>query len=55
VVVAAVERGYFGPNSNVTLDDIAEEMGLSTSSVWEHLSKAKKQVFADVVPDADTR
>jgi predicted DNA binding protein len=47
-LLVAQELGYFGPNDGATLEDIAAELDLSTSSVWEHLSKATEQVINEV-------
>ncbi|NHX36736.1 MULTISPECIES: helix-turn-helix domain-containing protein [Halolamina] len=47
-LLVAQELGYFGPNEGATLEDIAAELDLSTSSVWEHLSKATEQVIGQV-------
>lgn len=47
-LLIAQELGYFGPDGDATLEDIAAELDLSTSSVWEHLSKAIEQVIGQV-------
>ena len=47
-LLVAQELGYFGPNGGGTLEDIGAELDLSTSSVWEHLSKATEQVIGQV-------
>lgn len=47
-LLVAQELGYFGPDGDATLDDIAAELDLSTSSVWEHVSKATEQVIDHV-------
>lgn len=52
VFFVAVEHDYFSLDEDVTLEELAAELDLSTSSVWEHLSRAKEKILSSVASDA---
>lgn len=52
VFFLAMEHDYFSLDADVTLEELAAELDLSTSSVWEHLSRAKEKILVSVANDA---
>lgn len=48
VLEAALQHGYYDPDSEVTTETIGEELDLHQSTVWEHLSKAENAVLTEV-------
>lgn len=55
VLLTAIEQGYYGPNSNASLDDIAGVVGIARTTAWEHLARAERKVMAEVGASLDAR
>ena len=51
VFLAAIAHGYFDIDSETTLETVADDVGLSTSAVWEHLARAKQKILTHVAAD----
>lgn len=51
VFLAAMAHDYFHIDSDTTLEAVADEVDLSTSAVWEHLTRAKQKILAHVAAD----
>lgn len=51
VFFVALDYDYFSLDEDVTLEELAAELDLSTSSVWEHLSRAKEKILKSVAND----
>lgn len=51
VFLTAIEQEYFAMNSDANLESLAEDLDLSTSAVWEHLSRAKHKILTAVATD----
>ena len=45
VLELAVRRGYYEERSNVTLKQLADEMGIARSTIGEHLKRAESEVM----------
>lgn len=52
-VSLAKELGYYDPDSSVELDDIANEMGISSSALSQRLQRAKANVFRQLTTECD--
>ncbi|MFB6094641.1 MAG: helix-turn-helix domain-containing protein [Halanaeroarchaeum sp.] len=48
VLSVAIESGYYDGDLDVSVADVADRMGLATSTTWEHLAKAEETVMAEV-------
>ncbi|GAB3310525.1 helix-turn-helix domain-containing protein [Haloplanus salinarum] len=48
VFETALESGYYSDDEKTTLEDLAEEIGLHQTTVWEHLSKAENTILTEV-------
>lgn len=64
VLATAIAVGYYDHGSSVGVEDVADELGLGSTTVWEHLSRAESSVmnalfdrFADwgITPDHHAR
>lgn len=44
----ALSLGYYESNSNVTTEDVAAELDVHQSTVWEHLKKAENTILTTV-------
>ena len=51
VLSHAVRRGYYGQDSDVTLRELAEELGMARSTLGEHLQRAEYEIMRMVVDD----
>lgn len=51
VFLTAIANDYFALGSDANLELIADELDLSTSAVWEHLSRAKYKILNSVASD----
>lgn len=51
VFLTAMEYDYFAMHSDADLETLADELDLSTSVVWEHLSRAKHKILSAVASD----
>jgi predicted DNA binding protein len=45
VLATAIAIGYYDHERGVGVEDVAEEVGLSSTTVWEHLSRAESTVM----------
>nr|WP_272904722.1 helix-turn-helix domain-containing protein [Halobacterium sp. TGN-42-S1] len=48
VVAVAVDLGYYEVPRTATLDDVAAEVGVASSTVSDHLRKAESAVMASL-------
>ncbi|MFB6270230.1 MAG: helix-turn-helix domain-containing protein [Halobacterium sp.] len=48
VLALATDAGYYDEGSDVTVEDIADELGLAQTTTWEHLSRAEEKVMSEV-------
>ena len=51
VVSLAIKRGYYDPNSNVKLKDLADELGMARSTLGEHIKRAEYEIMKKVRDD----
>jgi DNA-binding CsgD family transcriptional regulator len=51
VLELAVRRGYYEDGSEVTLKQLADEMGIARSTIGEHLKRAESEVVKKAVND----
>jgi len=51
VLSHAVRRGYYEPDSNVTLREMAEELGMARSTLGEHLQRVEQEIMGLVADD----
>lgn len=45
----AIESGYYGVDRDTTVDEIAEKLGVSRTTAWEHLARAEAKVMGELV------
>lgn len=45
VLATAIATGYYDHRGGVGIEDIADELGLGSTTVWEHLSRAESTVM----------
>lgn len=45
----AIDSGYYGVDRETTVDGIAEELGISRTTAWEHLARAEAKVMGELV------
>ncbi|MFC7135604.1 helix-turn-helix domain-containing protein [Halobaculum litoreum] len=43
-----MRAGYYGHEKSAGIEDIAEELGIGTTTTWEHLARAEGKVMADL-------
>ena len=51
VLELAVRRGYYEDGSEITLKQLADELGIARSTIGEHLKRAESEVVKKVVND----
>ncbi len=51
VVSLAINRGYYDPDSNVKLKDLADELGMARSTLGEHIKRAEYEIMKKVRDD----
>ncbi len=51
VISLAIKRGYYDPNSNVKLKDLADELGMARSTLGEHIKRAEYEIMKKVGDD----
>ena len=51
VLELAVRRGYYDDNSEVTLKQLADELGIARSTIGEHLKRAESETVKRAVSD----
>ncbi len=54
---AAIAAGYYGHEKDASVEDVATELGVGTTTAWEHLARAEGKMMADLGEflDAGTR
>ncbi len=55
VLLAAVNLGYYGPNSSASIKDIAQSIGIAPTTAWEHLARAEQKVMTGVATSLNTQ
>lgn len=45
VLEAAIELGYYGPDSDAAIEDIGDELDIASTTAWEHLTRAERKVM----------
>lgn len=45
---AAIGAGYYGHEKDAGVEDIADELGIGTTTAWEHLARAEGKVMDDL-------
>lgn len=45
---AAIRAGYYGHERDASVEDVADELGIGTTTAWEHLARAEGKVMADL-------
>lgn len=51
VLELAVRRGYYEDGSEVTLKQLADQLGIARSTIGEHLKRAESEVVKKAVSD----
>ena len=51
VVSHAVKRGYYQSDSEVTLRELADELGMARSTLGEHLQRAEEEIMKMAADD----
>ncbi|MFC7096906.1 helix-turn-helix domain-containing protein [Halobaculum marinum] len=44
----AIRAGYYGHEKTAGVEDVAEELGIGTTTAWEHLARAEGKVMNDL-------
>ncbi len=44
----AVDTGYYGVDRETTVEEIADELGVSQTTAWEHLARAEAKVMEEI-------
>ena len=53
VLSHAVRRGYYKLDCDITLRELADELGMARSTLGEHLQRAEQEIMKEVVEDMD--
>ena len=53
VLSHAVRRGYYKLDCDITLRELADELGMARSTLGEHLQRAEQEIMKAVVEDMD--
>ena len=53
VLELAVSRGYYEDGSEVTLKQLADELGIARSTIGEHLKRAESEVIKKTIKDSN--
>ena len=53
VLELAVSRGYYEDGSEVTLKQLADELGIARSTIGEHLKRAESEVIKKAIKDSN--
>jgi predicted DNA binding protein len=48
VLGAAIELGYYQPRREAGVEEIAAQVGIATTTAWEHLARAEAKVMAEI-------
>lgn len=44
----AIDTGYYGVDHETTVEEIADELGVSQTTAWEHLARAEEKVMDEI-------
>ncbi|WP_435157193.1 helix-turn-helix domain-containing protein [Haladaptatus sp. DFWS20] len=58
VLGTAIELGYYRPKKGTSIEDIADTVGIASTTAWEHLARAEAKVMEEVgnrLSSVDTR
>lgn len=47
-LAVAVGSGYYGHDRDAGVEDVADELGIGTTTAWEHLSRAEGKLMAEL-------
>ena len=53
VLELAVSRGYYEDDSEITLKQLADELGIARSTIGEHLKRAESEVIKKAIKDSN--
>jgi len=53
VLLTAIERGYYGPKSATSIEEIAQIVGIAPTTAWEHLARAEQKIMAEIGSSLD--
>lgn len=48
VLATAIELGYYRAKKDTSIEDISEEVGIASTTAWEHLVRAEQKVMAEI-------
>lgn len=48
VLSTAIHEGYYRDNDEITIEELADIVGLASSTTWEHLQRAEQKVMEEV-------
>ncbi|NEU58813.1 helix-turn-helix domain-containing protein [Halorussus sp. MSC15.2] len=48
VLKTAIDRGYYRPKTDVTIEDISDAVGIAPTTTWEHLAQAEHKVMDQI-------
>ncbi|WP_458186820.1 helix-turn-helix domain-containing protein [Haladaptatus sp. NG-WS-4] len=48
VLGTAIELGYYRPKKETSIEDIADAVGIASTTAWEHLARAEAKVMDEV-------
>ncbi|WP_266080199.1 helix-turn-helix domain-containing protein [Haladaptatus caseinilyticus] len=48
VLGTAIELGYYQPKKGTSIEDIADAVGIASTTAWEHLARAETKVMEEV-------
>ncbi|MCO8246405.1 MULTISPECIES: helix-turn-helix domain-containing protein [unclassified Haladaptatus] len=48
VLGTAIELGYYRPKKETSIEDIADAVGIASTTAWEHLARAETKVMEEV-------
>ncbi len=47
-LATAIESGYYGTDRETTVEEMADELDVSTTTAWEHLVRAEAKVMTEI-------
>jgi predicted DNA binding protein len=48
VLATAIAMGYYGPASDTAIEEVADSVGVASTTAWEHLARAERKVMAEL-------
>ncbi|WP_244510100.1 helix-turn-helix domain-containing protein [Halogranum gelatinilyticum] len=48
VLTLAIKEGYYQRNRDTSVEDLAEEVGVASTTAWEHLKRAEEKVMDEL-------